>query len=361
MNKQTLALLKGFVPQISINEVGLFKGKIGVCVALYVISKETRDMELEKQADALLAECLSKIQYVKDLSIDKGLTGIGLALMFLIANNYAEGDIDDVLEDIDAYLYKNLKNDSIKYGMSCTSGLVGFLMYLVERLSLGQDRSAIPYQLNAALLRLVVDKLEEQLPKQLDNCTKDVYTSAINNIPILFIYFKKALDLGLYNNKILVCIRLWSSYIVTHMPYYGINRLYLAVALAYMNGTVQNQLIEKYVRQLLSTIDVDNLCKETSAEIMNINEGLFFVEILLLAAERLFLGTDFQKRCHRVRIGIQQSHNERYKDFITCRTLKDADLSLVNGFIGVECINAIYPYVFNFNKNYSYISQENEH
>lgn len=350
MNKQTLALLKTFVPKMSINDIGLFKGKIGVCVALYAISKEAQDMELEKQADALLTECLSKVPYVKDMSIDQGLTGIGLAVMFLIANNYAEGDIDDVLEDIDAYIYKNLKNDSIKYGISCTSGLVGFLMYLVERLSLSQNRNTIPYQLNTALLRLVVDKLEEQMPKQLDSCTKDVYTSAINNFPILFIYLKKALDLGLYNSKILVCIRLWSSYIVTHMPYYDINKLYMAVALAYMNDTVRNQLIKKYIRQLISAIDVDSLCKETSADIMNINEGLFFVEILLLAAERLFPKTDFQERCHRMRIEIQQSHTKRYKEYLNCKTLKDMDLSLINGFIGVECINAVYPYVFNINE-----------
>lgn len=317
---------------------------------MYIINKEAKDEQIEKFADTILTECLTKASGIKESSIDDGLTGIGLAVMFLISNNYVEGDVDNVLEDIDAMLYKNLKNDSIKYGMSCTSGLVGFLVYLVERLSLSQNKESLSYKLNAASFRTVVNKLGDLLPRNLDNITKDVYTSAINDFPVLFIYLKKAIDLGIYTDKILITIKLWSSYITTHIPYYNINKLYLTVSLAYLNGTIKNRQIEDYIQQLVFSINMDNLYREVSTEIMNVNEGWCFVEVLLFTAERLFSGTNFAQECNKMHIRIQQQCNAKYNDALKEKTFQERDMYLLNGFIGIECINTLYPQIFNFKR-----------
>lgn len=347
MNEQLLDYIKNATKNISEKEIGLFTGKVGTSIALYIIGKNINDRQLVEISDSLLEKVIADASDIGNLSIDRGLTGIGLAVIFLVSNGYVDGDLDDILGDIDVLLYKSLNNKNIKYGISCTSGLTGFLVYLVERLDHCKECRGINYQLNVFSLRSVINMLEETLPRHFEEMTKDVYISLINNFPILFVYLGRALDLGVYNDKINNFIGYWSSYFMSYIPYYNVNKLYLAVALQYMNRTIANRHIDKYIQTLLFSIDMDELYKEIDVNIMNVNEGFFFVEVLLYAVEKLFLSTDIRTRFFQMRCKIQKKYNPVYKDFINNTAKQDGNLSLINSFIGVEALNFLYPSIFN--------------
>ena len=54
--------------------------------------------------------------------------------------------------------------------------------------------------MNEESLRTVINKLGQTAMPQFVNLTKDVYTSIINDYPILFLYLGKAIKLGVYSD-----------------------------------------------------------------------------------------------------------------------------------------------------------------
>lgn len=325
---------------------GLFTGKAGYSLALFVISKKYDDVELKNSAEKLLQETIEEMFSSKDLSIDKGVLGVALVINFLIHNGYVEGNVDEVLCDIDALLYKNLKNEDIHYGLSCTSGLVGFLVYLVERLKCTKNRNSLCANINEASLRTVINKLWQTAMPQFVNLTKDIYTSVISDYPILFLYLGKAVKLGVYSDKIYCIVKTWMKNITSYLPYHSINRLYLAVSLSYLNQSIKDELLDKYVQLILFSLDMDSIYNEVDKKIMNINEGAFFVEALLWASKNQFKENDFQEKVTALQVKLKTTITPLYDKFIDKFPSEDYDSHFINGILGVETLRIIYPFMF---------------
>lgn len=345
MNKKILKLIKEQNWTFPKDDFGLFTGKSGCSLAFYVISMKYKDKELNLIAENMLQESLEEISSNKDLSIDKGILGVALVVIFLRRKNYIEGDLDDILSDIDALLYKNLKNDDIKYGLSCTSGLISFLIYLVERLECTSNRDSLCSKINEASLRTVINKIGETAMPQFINLTKDVYTSIINEYPLLFLYLGKAIRLDVYSNTIYNITNTWIMYISSYYPYNNTNRLYLVIALSYLNRSIKNDYLCKYIQTLMFSIDMDEMYKEIDKKIMNINEGFFFMEMLLWASKKLINDDQFIKKIDSLYIKIQETCYPLYEDFLdTLPTTYNPQF--INGFLGIETIKILYPFLF---------------
>lgn len=327
-------------------DFGFFTGKSGCSLALFVISKKYNDVESRIYAEKLLQETIEEMNSSTDLSIDKGILGVALVINFLIYNRYIDGDVDEVLGDVDALLYKNLKNEDIHYGLSCTSGLVCFLVYLVERIGCTKNRKSLCANMNEESLRTVINKLGQTAMPQFVNLTKDVYTSIINDYPILFLYLGKAIKLGVYSDTIYSIAKTWTKSVTSYLPYHSINRLYLAISLSYLNQSIKNELLEKYIKLLLFSLDMDDIYKEVDEKIMNINEGAFFIEILLWASKNQFKENDFQKKTAALQIKLKTAIPPLYDRFIEKFPSRDCDLHFINGILGVETLRILYPFIF---------------
>lgn len=343
METNLIERIKNKATKLPKDNLGLFTGKSGSILIMYVLNRQFKDPELKKIADTLLKEVMEDAISLHNLTFDKGLLGIGCAVNYLLANGYVEGNPDDLLSDIDALLYKTLKDKNVKIGISCSTGLIGILIYLVERIVVSTNRESLNYKLKMAALREVVNKLEQAMPTQFVGITKDVYTSIIFNYPILFIYLKKAIDLNIYSSKILCMVQTWTLYMGSYIPYYNINKLYMLVALAYLNTLANDELLNKQISLLIFSFDFNIMLNEIDSKIMNINEGYAFVAILLYSAENLFHGTEFEVKCHNFRKELCAKHNHLYKQYLNNIPEKNFNLNLINGFLGIELLNTLYP------------------
>ena len=92
--------------------------------------------------------------------IENGLSGIGLAIEFLIQNNFVEGDPDEVLEEVDNKVFKYLNEENIN-SFDLTNGLTGYLVYLIARLKVRKSPDSMAYEINKELLILVINRLYE--------------------------------------------------------------------------------------------------------------------------------------------------------------------------------------------------------
>ena len=90
----------------AINEPGLLSGKLGVALFLFQYSRLSNNSFYEELASTLIDEAFDSIETVNTIDFDKGLTGIGWGIEYLIQNGFVDGDSNEILEELDNVIFK---------------------------------------------------------------------------------------------------------------------------------------------------------------------------------------------------------------------------------------------------------------
>ena len=112
---ETIPQIATFLLRIAdeVSSAGLYNGKAGLSLSLFIASRYLQDERLEDKAYDLLQEAL--ITKTHDISFENGLAGIGYALLYLIEHKYIAADFDDVFgEQYEAILKSNLDKNPAK-------------------------------------------------------------------------------------------------------------------------------------------------------------------------------------------------------------------------------------------------------
>ncbi len=78
----------------SVNSSGLYNGKAGMALALFEAARYLQDDYIEEQAFDLLQEAL--ITKTEDISFENGLSGIGYVLLYLIQEQFINGNYEEL-------------------------------------------------------------------------------------------------------------------------------------------------------------------------------------------------------------------------------------------------------------------------
>jgi Lantibiotic modifying enzyme len=124
-----------------INLPGLSTGKMGLSIYFYYLSRWERKDEYKQVADKLLNEVVNNLSNRMELSVESGLAGIASGIRHLVIEKFIEGDINELLEEVDSRIFKLLaflKNDESKLPKQ---KIIQLLYYLYirykDQLSLG--------------------------------------------------------------------------------------------------------------------------------------------------------------------------------------------------------------------------------
>ena len=146
------------IPEVGVAETG--HPHIGRVIGLYVMGESFHE-EARKdchaslamtthQADELLNNILDNVDMSMPLSIKRGLLGLGMGLIYLLRNNFVEGDEDEVLENIDTAVFNSIsdiKNQQFD--------LEGTFLYLRKRASMHNSKNkSAQLKIKEAILRL---------------------------------------------------------------------------------------------------------------------------------------------------------------------------------------------------------------
>lgn len=98
---------------VSLIEVGL--PEIGLAMCYYTYANHSNRSEYVELADKMI-DVVCKI-VTKDIPIcvENGLCGLGCGLQYLIQNRFLDGDINEILEDIDLAVIREYEKSSNKY------------------------------------------------------------------------------------------------------------------------------------------------------------------------------------------------------------------------------------------------------
>lgn len=123
--------------------LGLYHGKMGIIIALFHYARYKNNSIYTDFAWDLLNEVFDNIHLVDSVSLESGYGGIGWALVYLIKNNFLDGDPDFILSEIDEIISK-VDLDKID-DLSVDKGLLGLLCYIKARNEGGKVFSGIDW------------------------------------------------------------------------------------------------------------------------------------------------------------------------------------------------------------------------
>lgn len=137
MNKILQRIANTIVANLANTEpIGLFDGRIGLCLFLYKYARYSGSSIYEDVASDLLDDIFCQLKPDMSPSAIDGLSGIGYGLSILLREGFLESDPDDhIFQDIDEALFRDVKSSLIKetrFPISlCSSGI-----YLLSRMTL---------------------------------------------------------------------------------------------------------------------------------------------------------------------------------------------------------------------------------
>lgn len=343
--KQIAELMLEVIHRTKLVDMGLFKGNAGICFALSLLNKCLNDTRLENEADKIMEMMPKRLSLETSVSFDIGLAGIGWTLNELLMRGLYTGDADDVLSDVDAMVFRDLNTRS-KVQARITDGLVGYLFYIVDRLrNPGHSKDTTLHEIDKSMLRMIIDRLESAVPSIFSSISKDTFFSILWGVPLMIVYFRKALDLNVYNEKIKNTVKEWLFYLSCEMPAYNINRLYLAVSLAYLNEALKWNEISRIIDVLMYSVDFEELKSEIDSRIMNINEGWPVAIVILKKAEELLESSvpNFM-RIRDVRLEILKKINKSWNTLLLSKIGDEMlDICFIQGLSGLAVLWCLFP------------------
>lgn len=267
---------------------GLLDGMMGISLSFFVMSEFTHNHSHSFFAEKILQNITSNPMIDNNLSFGSGIEGIGWAISFLERRGHIEGDIDKILFNYDATIYRSVTNPKSRFSFNTANGLVGVLLYLTERLICSNTSKDIQqHYLLRELLCLVLEKIDIMVPRTFSRISKDLYITALWEYPILFRCLSTLLAENIEKNKIEKLCGKWFMFLQGTMPFYHINRLALAISLIKVGRELNNDKWEKLALKMIEDLSFDNIMQEINERIHNINEGWFYIAYLLYEAGQM--------------------------------------------------------------------------
>ncbi|WP_446787771.1 hypothetical protein [Macellibacteroides fermentans] len=263
--------------------IGLVKGKLGLCVYFYYLSRwEERD-DFKEIAENLLDDVVSRLSNTIDITVESGLAGVAIGISHLIKENFIDGDINEVLEDVDSAIFKKLAflvyKDAKKYIRKAELIHILYYLYVRYKEQTEVDKQYIFQELMIRTVEMFKDDLQLSF-------FDEHFSFSIRNfqLPFFLFVFAKIYDLNIYNDRITKILEEYIKHIVSIYPVSHANRLYLLCGLINVKPCLSGygKEIDNHIQLLKDGIDIEYIInKEMRNQDIYLMEGLSSVYMLL--------------------------------------------------------------------------------
>ena len=266
----------------------LYDGKMGLCIYYFLMARYTGEDRHKERAECIIDEVYrecKKYTITDQLSFETGIAGIDFGITYLVRNEFMEADLDDILQEVDDFIFKRI---SIKTTAELSEDphlLLGVAFYLIYTIKSRNDETSEFIQLRKELLVHIVNALD------LFN-NKSGYTPTVRE-PFLFdlscyllpkyLYIIGELyRLGLYEIKLDRIIEGLTHFVRGAYPVLQANRLYLLAAMYHLQEVRPLPEWEAHIQCLENSLDIRQMLhKEFRDKAITINNGLSGLLLLL--------------------------------------------------------------------------------
>lgn len=270
----------------SMNEnypIGLVTGKLGLCIYYYYLSRWEGNDEFKQIAENLLDDVAGHLPDTTDVTVESGLAGIAIGISHLVKEKFIEGNINEILEDVDSIVFKKLAfiayKDINKYIPK--TDLIHLFYYLYIRYT-EQTTSDNQYIFQELIIRSI-EMFKWDLQADFFN---EYFSFSLRNfhLPFFLYIIGKIYDLNIYKDRITHILEEYMNQIVSTYPVSQANRLYLLWGLISIQPCLPDykKEIDSHIRLLKEGIDINHIVNtELGNQYIYITNGLSSVYMLL--------------------------------------------------------------------------------
>lgn len=157
-------------------DLGILQGKMGLILFYYELSKNNENKIYEEYASELLDDVYEDLSLDTPIAFDVGLCGIGWAFLYLWKNGFVEGNLDEMLTDIDQIVMKYSPKRFSDYSLE--KGLEGIASYVYGRESLCVEQNVKLFEIDF-LDELEFACMQANLPKKTDYSIENTWEKVI--------------------------------------------------------------------------------------------------------------------------------------------------------------------------------------
>ena len=336
-------------------KIGLLNGKMGTCLFLFHSYKATGNILYKEHTEALLNDIYKNIT-PSSPTFESGLAGIGWGIEYLINNEFCKGNSNDILREIDSCIFR-LHQEKEKITLNLTTGLGGYLLYIIKRIENNKkyERNSIRKEqalINQDLFRQIIDRINTEAASAFFFLNKDLYIDFFNVFPHIIYIMRKALSLNLYNEKILCILKQWAFNFEVSSPRLHIHRLLLAISLKEANDSLEVPIFNQVINNLLSSINYEILSTEYNPYSFSLIDGWHgFVFTLKKASITFDKNIPNYESLDKIRYKTIQIHKTAFENYIDklqdpSKDMTMPRLGIKSGLAGAGLLYLFFPDAF---------------
>lgn len=264
---------------------GLAQGHMGISIYFYHLSWIEKDVKYKELAEKLLDDTLGKLSLNSSISVENGLAGIALGVRYLIKSGFVEGDVNELLEDIDNVIFKQLaflQSNSLNK----REELLHLLYYLSVRLAdqKDEDRRYMFRELISKVINLFAIGLKDDFFEESFSFSVYYY-----HLPLFTYICACLLQQNFYNDRIHKILEEFEPKILSRIPVLHANRLYLLCGILSLVPYMQNPRWKDYADLLQKEINLQMIFeREMKNKHIFISNGLSMIYLLLYYLKKYY-------------------------------------------------------------------------
>ena len=267
--------------QIAINvdhnnlPVGLYHGKMGLCIYFYEFARLTSEKKYRIIADKIFDDTVNSVTEHIEIDSSNGLTGICMAVDFLIESGYIKGNPDHILKNYDDKIIQSLLFNRMldaNPSLDTIKIVMGNLAYCTTRL----QNTKLPNNERIIIQGAIIEVINKIESLAVDKFTEPpAFSLTAYFIPLYLQLLKRLYLLNFYNYKIVKIIDDMSPQILSLYPLNKANRLLLCSAMSEINAIAGNIAgWDRHIELLKQDIDIHQIIHEFRNKDLTFNKGL---------------------------------------------------------------------------------------
>ena len=248
--------------------IGLADGKMGQCVYFYYAGRMTNNKEYTQKSEVLMGEILEQTGKSKVYDIKDGIAGIGLAVDYLMKNRFVNGNINEVLNDIDNELFRQICKP-IEFGNNDYSLQLQLVYYFIVRLKDQKKNSENEYCFKEAIINginYISGKINQNFPDETASFKME------NPLMQLLLVISQCDEL--YKDKISIILKDISLHILSKIPVLHANRLFLLYAMDKVNKKIATKGWDEHIKLLARETNIEYVIENELSDEIFFADGL---------------------------------------------------------------------------------------
>lgn len=293
--EQRICTFNNYVISLDIDKlpVGLFCGKMGLCIYFYHQARNTGDKHHKKFADKLLESLLSQLNTKSLISLEDGLIGICLGLNYLVEKGFQTGNINHILSELDDKIYHVAWFEQMKAYSGSPEALQSSIeigLYFSLRLQNTSLDNNNRFLFESTVIK-AINHIESSYSYSEIFSEPPTYSSSqyllANYLYLLAIVYQ----LGFYSYKIDKILDEIYPKLASFYPLLESNRFQLRSSLKMLNANLKRKSIDSCIARLKQGTDyhlmITNEFRNKNILLANGLCGIYLVNSLLLKSDEL--------------------------------------------------------------------------